>query len=471
MTDSGAKRAAAASAGSQPKLARRIGLASLVVYGVGDMVGAGIYGTIGVAAAALGNAVWLAFVGSMTAAMLTGLSYASLASRMPRAGGAAHIVYRAYRLKWLAYIVGLAVVASGLTSMATSSNVFASTLATFLDGIPLLGAMPPWMLMLGFIGVIALINFIGIRESIWANWVCTIIEVGGLVFIVLVGMRYWGSVDYLETPAAAEDALFSGLDISLLASGAVLTFFAFIGFEDMLNVAEEVKQPERTMPLGIVLALSITAILYIAVAITAVSVVHYTDLGNVELGAPLQQITARAAPWLPVWVFGFITLFAVANTVLINYIMGSRLLYGMARDRLVPSVLGRVHAKTRTPHIAILVLLLIVMALALTGGIAELASATSLLLLSVFVIVNVALLVLQRRPDEPAGRFEVPAVVPVLGALVCVGLIGSRVARVITDPAESAMPLLIAGLLLVGIGLLYVTQRPARIPDQAGSSV
>jgi len=462
MSDSGAWSAASTSEAHEPSLARRIGLASLVVFGVGDMVGAGIYGTIGVAAANLGNAVWLAFVGSMIAAMLTGLSYASLASRLPRAGGASHIVYRAYRARWLAYVVGLAVVASGLTSMATSSNVFAANLAVFLDGIPWLGALPVPALVFGFIGVVALINFIGIRESIWANWLCTLIEVAGLVFVVAVGMRYWGSVDYLETPPA-EGALDGGLDLSLIASGAVLTFFAFIGFEDMLNVAEEVKRPERTMPLGIVSALSITALIYIAVSITAVSVVDYRDLGNVELGAPLQQITARAAPWLPEWIFGFVTLFAVANTVLINYIMGSRLLYGMARDRLVPGVLGKVHAKTRTPHVAILVLLVIVVALALAGEIAELAAATSLLLLFVFVIVNVALLVLKRRPDEPPGRFELPAIVPLLGALVCLGLIAARVIRVITDPAESAMPLVIAGLLLAGIGLLYAARRPAAL--------
>ena len=460
MSDSGVRGAANTTDRGEPSLARRIGLASLVVFGVGDMVGAGIYGTIGVAASSLGNAVWLAFVGSMVAAMLTGLSYASLASRLPRAGGASHIVYRAYRLRWLAYVVGLTVVASGLTSMATSSNVFAANLAVFLDRVPLLGAAPAPALVLAFIGFIALINFIGIRESVWANWICTLIEVAGLLFVIAAGMRFWGSVDYLETPTAAGNPR-AGFDFSLIASGAVLTFFAFIGFEDMLNVAEEVKRPERTMPLGIVSALTITAIIYIAVAITAVSVVDYRDLGNVELGAPLQQITSRAAPWLPGWVFGFITLFAVANTVLINYIMGSRLLYGMARDRLVPDALGKVHRKTRTPHVAIAVLLVIVIALALVGDIAALAAATSLLLLFVFVIVNVALIVLKRRSDEPPGKFELPAIVPLLGALVCVGLIAARVIRVITDPGESAMPLVIAGLLLVGIGMLYVARRPA----------
>lgn len=448
---------------SGPALARRIGLASLIVYGVGDMVGAGIYGTIGVAAANMGNAVWLAFVASMVAAMLTGLSYASLASRLPRAGGAAYIVHRAYRWPLLAYVVGLTVVASGLTSMATSSTVFATTLSAFFDQVPWLAWAEPWMVVLGFVGVVSLINFIGIRESMWANWVCTLIEVAGLVFVVAVGMRWWGSVDYLETPRSAGSEGGAGLDLSLLASGAVLTFFAFVGFEDMLNVAEEVKRPERTMPIGIVTAIGVTTVLYLAIAVTAVSVVDYRDLGDASLGAPLQQITDRAAPWLPGWVFGFITLFAVANTVLINYIMGSRLLYGMARQKLVPAVLGKVHPRTRTPYVAIATLLALIIALALIGNISQLAAATSLLLLLIFAVVNSALVVLKRRPHEPPGRFEVPVVVPVLGVLVCLGLIAARVHRVLTEPTESALALAIAGALILVIGMLYVLLRPSDV--------
>src|SRR5690606_19174098 len=180
--------------------------------------------------------------------------------------------------------------------------------------------------------------------------------------------------DYFETPGASGEGL-AGLDLSLLASGAVLTFFAFVGFEDMLNVAEEVKRPERTMPIGIVAALGITTVLYLATAVTAVSVIDFRDLGDPALGAPLQQITARASPWLPSWVYGFITLFAVANTVLINYVMGSRLLYGMARQKLVPAALGKVHARTRTPYVAILTLLALIVALALVGNISQLAAA------------------------------------------------------------------------------------------------
>jgi amino acid transporter len=251
-------------------------------------------------------------------------------------------------------------------------------------------------------------------------------------------------------------------------SGAVLTFFAFVGFEDMLNVSEEVKNPERTMPWGIVIALAAATLLYIAIAVTAVSVVRYEDLAAAP--APLAAITGVAAPWLPGWVFRVVTMFAVANTVLINYIMGSRLLYGMARQGLVPAALGRVHARRRTPHVAILTLLVIVSGLALAGGVADLGTATGLLLLCCFVVVNGALIVLKRRPGEPPGQFEVPLVVPALGVLVCGALVVARLtSRNAQGRIEWKAPL-IAAALLAGIVLLYAVVRPRNVsPDSAGA--
>lgn len=449
---------------AEPTLARNIGLAGLVVYGVGDMVGAGIYGTTGVAAAKMGNAVWLGFVAAMIVAMLTGLSYASIASRYPRAAGAAYVVNRAFGVRYLSYLVGLAVVASGLTSMAAGSRFFAQVLAPMV-GAPGGDSFAGWAVMMtvavAFIAAVFAINFRGITESAVANLICTVLSVGGLFFVVAVGARFWGGVDYLETPPAS-----GGLTLPLVLSGAVLTFFAFVGFEDLLNLSEEVKRPERTMPLGIVGALAIVTVIYVAVAITAVSVVPYADLGDASKGAPLAQIGAKAAPWLPMGVLTFLSLFAVFNTALMNSIMGSRLLYGMSRQGLLPALLGRVHARRRTPHVAIGLLFVIVAALAFAGDIGQLASATSLLLLSCFLVVNVALLVLQRRHDEPRGRFEIPAIVPVLGALACGGLIVTRVLNAAT-PADQRAPL-IAGAILLGITILFFATRPrADVVDRA----
>lgn len=436
-----------------PKLARTIGLAGVVVYGIGDMVGAGIYGTTGVAAGVMGNAVWLAFVGSMIAAMLTGLSYASISSRYPRAAGAAYVVHRAFRVPYLSYVVGLAVVASGLTSIATGSRVFAGFVQPWAGGLPVV------LLAVGYLLLLSLVNFRGIKESLVMNVVCTVVEVGGLLFIIAVGAKFWGSVNYFETPGAIDG---EGLSVVLVLSGAVLTFYAFVGFEDLLNLAEETKNPTRNMPLGIVLALVAVAALYIAVSVTAVSVVPFRELADVSKGAPTEQIIARAAPWVPPGIFTVITLFAVANTGLMNNIMGSRLIYGMARQGLLPSVLGRVHARRRTPHVAIGVLFVVIAILILSGNIAELASATSLLLLTSFLIVNLSLIILQRRPGEPKGAFEIPWIVPALGALVCVGLIGSRLSN-----GDLRAPV-IAGAVLLVITVLYFLTRGRGTADPEG---
>ncbi len=432
--------------GGDPALRRTIGPVQMALYGLGSMLGSGIYGLIGKAAGDAGNALWLAFVVALVAALLTALSYASLGSRHPRAAGAVFVTERAYGFRLLSFMVGLALVASGLTSTATQARVFAANLAELLD----LGNVPLAWLALGFLLVLTGIVFRGIREAMWVNVLCTLIEAGGLVLVILVGMSYWGSVDYLETPATQ-----GGDPAALLVmQGAVLAFFAFIGFEDMINVAEETRQPERTLPLGLILAMAGAAILYIAVAITAVSVVPWRELA--EAPGPITAVMGRAAPTIPPSVFTLITLFAVANTALVNYITASRLVYGMARQGLLPARLGTVHAGRRTPHLAIAALLLVLAPLALIGSIAELAAATVLLLLAVFVVVNGALLVLQRRKGERPGRFEVPRFVPALGVTVCLVLIMVRVGT-----GDWRAPALAGALLLFVLGA-YAAMRAWR---------
>jgi basic amino acid/polyamine antiporter, APA family len=228
----------------------------------------------------------------------------------------------------------------------------------------------------------------------------------------------------------------------------VLTFYSFVGFEDMINVSEEVKNPRRNFPIAVVVALAITTVLYLAISVTAVSVLPFAELGASR--QPLVDVVVRAAPGFPRAAFSFIALFAIVNTGLLNYIMGSRVVYGMARQGFVPRVLGRVHPTRRTPHIAILTLMVIVTALALSGDVGRLASATSALLLAVFIVVNAGLIVLQRRRDEPKGAFEIPMLVPAAGIVVCAILL------TFADPKA----LLTAGILLAGIALLYFVMRP-----------
>ena len=380
------------------------------------------------------------------AALLTALSYASLGSRYPRAAGAAYVTGRAYGFPLLSFMVGLALVCSGLTSIATQSQVFAANVAALfgLEGVPL------WWLAFGFLLVLTGLVFRGIRELMWVNVLCTLVEVGGLVLVIVVGASYWGSVDYLATPAV------QGTDhaVLLVMQAAVLAFFAFIGFEDMINVAEETRDPERTVPLGLILAMAAAALIYIAVAVTAVSVVPWAELA--EAPGPITAVVERAAPSIPPVVFIAITLFAVANTALVNYVTASRLIYGMACQGLLPKRLGSVHAARRTPHVAVAALFLVLAPLALLGTIAELAAATVLLLLLVFMVVNGALFVLKGRKGEKPGRFEIPRFIPAFGALVCLVLI---VVRVTTGDWRAPA---LAGVLLLGSLAVYLLMQRMR---------
>jgi amino acid transporter len=427
-----------------PSLIRTIGPAQMALYGLGSMLGAGIYGLIGKAAGQAGNAVWLSFVVALVAALLTAFSYASLGSRYPRAAGAAYVTERAYGFPLLSFMVGLALVCSGLTSIATQSQVFAANIAALfgLESIPL-----SW-LALGFLLILTGLVFRGIRESMWVNVLCTLIEAGGLVIVIVAGASYWGSVDYLETPTLP------GSDHAalLVMQAAVLAFFAFIGFEDMINVAEETRDPERTVPLGLILAMAAAAVLYIAIAVTAVSVVPWQELA--EAPGPITAVMERAAPSVPPLLFTVITLFAVANTALVNYVTASRLIYGMARQGLLLQRLGNVHAARRTPHLAVAALFLVLAPLALLGTITELAAATVLLLLLVFTVVNGALFILKGRDGEKRGRFEIPRALPALGASTCLILIVVRVAT-----GDWQAPALAGALLLGAFALHLLIQR------------
>jgi amino acid transporter len=423
-----------------------LGLASLVLYGIGDMLGSGIYALTGKVAGTMGNAAWLAFLVSMVAALLTALSYACLGSRYPRAAGAAYVTHRAFGRPFLSYVVGLAVMASGLTSMATQSRAFTEYASALAHGVP-----PP-VLILGFIGALTLVNLWGIKESSWLNLLCTLVEVSGLVIIVVVGLRYWGTVDYLETPRG--DAGPVPLGIPLVLQGAVLTFYSFVGFEDMINVVEEVKDPRRTFPRAVVIAMACVTVLYVAVCLSAVSVVPHAQLAASR--QPLVEVVRRAAPAFPPLLFSAIALFAITNTALLNYIMGSRLAYGMARQGLLPRYLGAVHPTRHTPHLATLTLMVIVGGLAFAGDIKSLAKATSVLLMSVFILINAALVVLQRRPGEPQGRFEVPVWVPIGGIVVSAALLIHAQVREVT----------LALALLAVIVVLYLIVRPGEVIDE-----
>lgn len=399
---------------SEPKsnsLRRSLGFRALTIYGIGDILGAGIYALIGKVAGEAGATSWLSFVIAMFVAGLTGLSYAELVSRYPRSGGEAAFSLEAFGRPWLAFLIGWLVLWSGVVSMSAVAHGCADYVAEFAD-------VARWPVWLTFLGLVAAVNFWGIRQSSAANVAFTLIEGSGLLLVIAVGL--W----FVAGDGAAADAAAGAAEQPAgwgVMSGAALAFYAFIGFEDMVNIAEEVRAPQRTFPAAIITAMLTCGTIYVAVAVVALAVVPADQLARSD--GPLLEVVRRAAPAVPESLFTLIALVAVANTGLLNAVMGSRLLFGMARDGLLPEWIAAVHPRTGTPHRAVLLIFLIGLVLVFTGVLSQLASTTSLLLLVVFITVNASLVRVRRRDGRLPGAFAVPLAVPLLaiaasGALI-----------------------------------------------------
>lgn len=434
MTDS-----AASHSGNEPAgLQRSLGLAALTFYGVGDILGAGIYALVGAVAGIAGSSGWLSFLVAMAVALLTGLAYAELGGRYPHSGGESFFCQHAFRSETAGFLIGWLVFCSGVVSLATVSRACAGYFAALAPpgwNPPLIGIEAAVIVVV--LCSLAAINFWGMRQSSAVNIVFTCIEAGGLLAIIGAGLWYLGGEPAVEVAAAPADW-------SAVARGGALAFFAFIGFEDMVNVAEEVKHPRRNLPLAILAAALISGTMYIAVSCVATSVIAPRDLA--QSTAPLTDVIRTAAPATPKWLFTFIALFAIANTGLLNFIMTSRLLYGMSRQQLLPAWLAAIHPTRHTPYRTILIVLLIAAVLSLSGTLAYLAETTSLLILIVFGTVNLSLIVIRRR-DKAAAGFRVPLIVPACGAASCV-LLALFMKPVVFYTAAAALGL---GLLLAAI--------------------
>ena len=427
---------------SQPaQLRRSLGFWALVFYGVGDILGAGIYALVGKVAGVAGSASWAAFGVALVVAGLTALTYAELGGRFPRSAGESFFAEQAFGRPVLSLLVGWMVLSSGVLSLATVSVAFGGYMTGLVPGLP------PSATVAGILLLLAAINFRGMRESSTTNIIATMVELTGLLIVVVAGAIFLGrspDASVLETIEAGHSVGWREI-----ASGAALGFFAFIGFEDMVNVAEEVKDPERNMPRAILIALCVTGVIYLLVVLVATSVVAPGELANSD--APLLSVVQRATDVVPDRLFTLIALFAVANTGLLNFIMASRLIYGMSRQGLLPTALGTVHPKRRTPHLAVLTVLAVALALALSGTLTYLAGTTSLLLLLVFFTVNVSLFVIKRRKRSTSRTFCAPRWVPLAGALSCLGLM----------PFVPRSSLLTAGI-IVTLGSVLVLLRAQR---------
>jgi len=406
----------------KPSLSKVLGFGALFVYGVGDILGAGIYAVVGQIAGQAGHYTWISFLVALLIVFLTALSYSELSSRFPKSGGASVYVNEAFNKKWLSIFTGWLLFCATILSMSTLSRAFSGYVATFEH------SLPEWAVKLVFLLILMLINYRGMKQSSIANIISTAIEVSGL--IIILGLGWW----YLfveKQPAVSNE----GLQPSIvhIFRGAALAFFAYTGFEDLANVAEEVKSPEKNIPRAMLSALGTAGILYLAVSWTATHVVPWTSLS--QTSAPLIQVVEKAAPTFPLALFSLIAIFAVANTALLNYVTASRLLYGMAEFNLLPAVFTKIHKKFHTPHVAIFAILPIVFLTASTGTIGTLASSTSALVLVVFSLAAASLVKvkIKKRARNENDSFRVPVFVPCLAVVL-------NITAVFFLPAENLIP-------------------------------
>ncbi|MES2197621.1 MAG: APC family permease [Pseudomonadota bacterium] len=431
----------------EPSLHRVMGPWLLLLFIVGDILGTGIYALTGQVAKQVGGVVWLPFLVAFVVALITAFSYLELVTKYPKAAGAALYTHKAFGIHFITFIVAFAVMCSGITSASTASRAFAANMSNAM-GLGLTG----WGITvtgLAFMAIVAAVNFRGVGESVKANVVLTCVELTGLLIVIFIGL--WaigmgqGDVSRVMQFKAAPDG---GMFWPVIAA-TTLAFFAMVGFEDSVNMAEECKDPTRHFPKVLLAGLAITGAIYVLVSISAITLVAPEKLAEGE--TPLLQVVQQGAPNFPLWIFGFITMFAVANSALINMLMASRLVYGMSREHVLPPVLGKVHQTRRTPYIAIGFTTLLAFALiTFVGEVPALGGTTALLLLCVFTVVNVAVLVLRRDPVEH-DHFRTPTFLPILGAVFCAFLTGPWTGRDVVQYKVGGV------LLAIGVGLWLVT--------------
>lgn len=386
------------------KLKRALTTPLLTLYGLGVTVGAGIYVLVGATAQEAGAYASASFLIAAIVVSLTALSYAELSTRYPVSAGEAAYVQAGFNAAWIAVVVGLAVAASGMIS----ASAVAMGAASYLSGLV---GLPEAMLTIAVVLIMGLIAMWGIAESVIIAAIITVIEIFGLLFVIAWGLM----VDdpqgfaFLDMIPSFDAEVWRGI-----LAASLLAFFAFVGFEDMANVAEEVKNPVRTIPRAIVWTLLLATLLYIGTSVTVLMVVPLTTLSNSS--APLSLVFADA-PTVVKQGFGVVAIIATVNGVLIQTIMASRVLYGLADRGQLPAPLARVAPRTHTPIVATLVVIAIILILTQSLPIATLAERTSQVVLFVFIVVNLSLIRLKIKSEPSEGHFHVPLFVPILGVV------------------------------------------------------
>lgn len=450
--------------GPETDLKRVMGPGLLLLFIVGDILGAGVYAVTGKLAGQVGGVAWLPFLVAFAVATLTAYSYLELVCKYPQAAGAALYAHKAFGVHFVTFLVAFTVVCSGVTSASTASNLLAGNLLAGIDefiNVPT-GDGITLAVALAFILLLAAINLRGVGESVKFNVILTLIEMAALAIVIVIGFVAIGSGDGdLDRITVFENPDDKNLFMAVTVATAI-AFFAMVGFEDSVNMVEETKEPARIFPKAMFTGLGIAVIIYMLVAISVVAVIPAGDIAtpqNKDAGI-LLDVVRVGAPDLDIdKIFPFMTVFAVANTALINMLMASRLIYGMAQQGVLPRGLGKVHPVRRSPWTAIafttllaLILITVVRLQAENTVVSALSGTTALLLLAVFSVVNISLLVLRRDPARE-GAFRAPTWVPVLGAIACLYLLGPW-ARLEADMIQYKIA---AGMLGVGVVLWLIT--------------
>jgi len=423
----------------KPKLKRRVSLFALTVYGVGNVLGAGIYALIGEVIGITGNISWLAFVLASVTGALTGLSYAELSAMYPKS--AAEFVYteEAFKKRNLSFILGWIIIFSGILSAATVALAFGGYLADLLNISSIFIIIVYGVLL---VIVLSIINSIGIKTSTRTNIIFTLIEVLGLIIIIILGFFGKREPNYFVLP--------SGASFAAIFSAVALIFFAYIGFEDIANIAEEVKNPQKNIPKAIIYSIIITTILYCLTAISVVSILSSSDLADSD--APLNEVAAEILGPGGGIVMSFIALFATANTVLIMLIVTSRMMYGMARDKALPEKLSKISPEFRTPTIAVVLTMCFTIVPICFGDISVVAHATVFGVLINFFLVNISLIALRKKKPDLERPFELK---PSYKGIPIIALLGSIISISLLFTFDWVIILIQVIIILCGIGVFY----------------
>ncbi len=392
------------------ELKRTLSLPQMVLYGLGTTVGAGIYALVGELAGIAGYLAPAAFLFAALLAALTAFSFAELSCRYPRAAGAALYTQQGFRSHLLAQIIGLLVVVGGMVSAAALLNGFSG----YLNQLIHLDSTASIILVGLFLTGLAIY---GVAASVMAAALITVIEVGGLIWIILIGHD---ALNQLPTMGELLIPYFSLTNLSIIFAGALLAFYAFIGFEDMVDVAEEVKDVKRNLPLAILLTLAITTLIYMLIMVIAILSLPPEKLAESE--APLATLytlhTGKEATAI-----SLISMLAIINGSLIQLIMASRVIYGLSYRHQLPAFLSYVHPTTQTPLIATAISGTLIIGFALIGNLSSLAQLTSILMLIVFSVINLALWKIKGHEPAPEGCLTFPRWLALLAFVVTFGLV------------------------------------------------